>query len=329
MIRIGRPEFEVVLDEDLGGEIVHIGPAQRNVLARYDWRSPISAGRSSSYDAGGALDWLSDYRGGWQTLAPNAGDPCTVDGVPLPFHGEWSRTRVDVAQLSDTAVTFISGLRLPFILERTVEVLPSASAVRVRTTLTNDGTADAPFVWGEHPALALGPGAKLVIPAGRVEVHDVATGPHSDLEPGSSSTWPHGTTSSGEVDLSTIPETEAERLCYLVDVEQPWAAALDADVAIGLSWDSAAYPHLWFWQEQGGPGFPWYGRSAITAIEPAAHWPSNGGLQGAIERGQARFLAPGESASAWACISVSPWDGRNPVGVDAEGNITYEGVKNV
>lgn len=329
MIEIGDAGFRVVIDEDLGGEILHVGPAGRNTLAHYEWSSPVSARRSPAYDAGGPLDWLSDYRGGWQALLPNAGDPCSVDGVPLPFHGEWSRSRVDVVSQDEHSVTLRSPLRLPLIAERTVAVLPGRAAVRVRTTLRNDGSSRVPYVWGEHPALALGAGARLFIPAGRVEVHDVATGPLSDLEPGSSGTWPTASAASGTVDLSIIPSEGVERLCYLVDVEQPWAAAADNDTLIGLSWDRAAFPHLWFWQERGGPGFPWYGRSAITAIEPAAHWPSNGGLQGAIERGQARYLAPGETASSWTCMSVSAWTGDEPTGVDEDGNITYEGVRNV
>lgn len=326
MITIGDDEFRVVLDEELGGEILHIGPAGRNALAHYDWASPVGVRRSSPYDAGGPLDWLSDFRGGWQTLMPNAGDPCTVEGVPLPFHGEWSRTRVDVARISPNGVVLRAPLRLPLTAERTVEILPGTSTVRVSTTLRNDGSATVPFVWGEHPTLALRPGARLVIPAAAMHVHDVPTGPHSDLVPGASTHWPDGPTSGGMVDLSLTPQGRTERLCYLPDVEQPWAVALDGDTAVGLCWDPEAFPHLWFWQEHGGPGFPWYGRSSITAIEPAAHWPSNGGLQGAIDRGQARFLPAGETATSWACLTLAPWDGREPVGVEPDGTITYEGV---
>jgi hypothetical protein len=38
----------------------------------------------------GELDeetWTDSYRGGWQTVAPNAGNACTVDGVQHGFHG--------------------------------------------------------------------------------------------------------------------------------------------------------------------------------------------------------------------------------------------------
>jgi hypothetical protein len=323
VIEMGGPSFRVVLDEMLGGEITHVGPDGGNVLAHYGWASPVSHRRSSSYDAGGPLDWLSEYRGGWQALLPNAGDPCTVDGIPLPFHGEWSRTQLDVLRRDENSVTFQTGTRLPLLAQRTVRIRPGA--VRVSTTLVNQSSAPVPFVWGEHPAFAFDVGAQLFVPATRVEVDASPPGPLADLVPGSSSQWPIAMTASGTVDLSTVPEYPTERFCYLVDMPQPWAVAVDGPLAVGLSWDQAAYPHLWFWQERGGPGFPWFGRSSITAIEPAAHWPSSGGLQGAIDRGQALVLAPGQSASSWFCVSVSKWSGSNPIGVDSSGNVSYEG----
>lgn len=57
------------------------------LLASYDWPSPIGVTRSVSYgDA--KLDWLSEYRSGWQLLVPDANTACEVSGLPLPFHGE-------------------------------------------------------------------------------------------------------------------------------------------------------------------------------------------------------------------------------------------------
>ncbi|MDH3308549.1 MAG: hypothetical protein OEO77_13660, partial [Acidimicrobiia bacterium] len=80
----------VELNERLGGEITRIQHRNDDLLASYDWTSPVGVARSVTY-GDETLDWLSDYRGGWQLLAPNAGTACEIDGVPLPFHGEWSR----------------------------------------------------------------------------------------------------------------------------------------------------------------------------------------------------------------------------------------------
>ena len=82
----------VRINLDQGAEITHIVPkGGENILFFGDWKSPLPAGTSQTYGSG-HLDWLSAYRGGWQEMFPNAGNPGTVLGAPMPFHGEVSRT---------------------------------------------------------------------------------------------------------------------------------------------------------------------------------------------------------------------------------------------
>jgi hypothetical protein len=64
--------FVVELDERLGGEITRIQHDDRELLACYDWAAPVPVSRSVTY-GDPKLDWLSEYRGGWQLLIPNAG----------------------------------------------------------------------------------------------------------------------------------------------------------------------------------------------------------------------------------------------------------------
>jgi len=95
-ITLATPAIEVVLDPTHGAEILVVRrPGGANVLATYDWASPVWASRSTTYGRDEA-DWLSEYRGGWQELFPNAGPPTTVLEVPLPFHGEVSRSTWEV-----------------------------------------------------------------------------------------------------------------------------------------------------------------------------------------------------------------------------------------
>ena len=111
MITVANHALVVTLDETLGGEIQQITVDGDPLLAFFDWETPVACSRSRSYgDA--RLDWLSEYRGGWQLLVPNAGAGCVVDGIPLPFHGEWSRTTVDIVDASSTEVTMRAGTRL-------------------------------------------------------------------------------------------------------------------------------------------------------------------------------------------------------------------------
>ena len=90
MIRLANACLEVEIDERRGAEIVRLSrPGGINRLAWIysDW--PLRAGAGGVYSSSD-LDWLSEHRGGWQEMFPNAGAGCTVEGVPHPVHGEVS-----------------------------------------------------------------------------------------------------------------------------------------------------------------------------------------------------------------------------------------------
>ena len=136
MLRLATPALEGILDPDHGAEILDVRrPGGPNVLATYDWASPVWASRSTSY-GDDETDWLSEYRGGWQELFPNASQASTVLGVPLPFHCEVSRADWEVVAATPDAVTLRTPARLPLILERRMTraaerpVLRLAEAVR-------------------------------------------------------------------------------------------------------------------------------------------------------------------------------------------------------
>jgi galactose mutarotase-like enzyme len=322
-VRLGNDDFHIVINLDLGCEITYLGTKTRNVLARYDWAAPVPASLSTSY-GDHAFDWLSEYRGGWQTLLPNAGDPCTVNGVPLPFHGEWSRTRVVVDYEDQCRISVRSGLRLPLVGQRSIDVQPTNRSVTIRQSITNIGGSATPFVWGEHPAFALSPNSRLHIPATTVRSSAVSVGTRQDVLVDAAGFWPmmpglHD----ADVNVSIVPAEPAERLCYLPDVDGGWAVLQDSDISIALSWDVAAFPHIWLWQEIGGEGFPWFGRSAITAIEPQSSWPASG-LAAAIESGQAQWLDPRASAEAWITVALVDTLTGTPRSVDQAGVIDYE-----
>jgi hypothetical protein len=276
MITVSNHGVVVTLDPALGGEICQIEFDGDRLLAYGGWESPIGVSRSRSYgDA--KLDWLSEYQGGWQLLVPNAGGACIVDGVPLPFHGEWSRTDVELVDVSSSAVTMRAGTRLPFVVERRVEILDHPVRLRVVTTIENVTPVRRPFVWGEHPAFEVSPGDQIDLPAGTVI--DAAD---PDATPGS---WPNG--------LRTVPDDRPlESVHYLPDRPAGWAALRRAHVGVALVWDLDDFPHMWLWRELGSTGFPFYGRTSIVALEPASSWPGDG-LAAAIDRGQAHWLDGG------------------------------------
>jgi galactose mutarotase-like enzyme len=322
MIVLDNGILRVEIDEELGAEVHSIESKGKNYLASYKWKSPVPAKQSRTYGSE-VQDWLSEYRGGWQVLFPNAGSDAVVEGIPLPFHGEFSRTKVEILKHTSTELVVVAGARMPLVLKRSYSLPPGKAALLIQQEVTNESDTEWPFIWGEHPAFSLPPGSRIHLPTGPVSADLNEVGELQDVTAGSTGTWPFITSKSGEkVDLSIVPTGGVERLCYLHDRPEGWVAMTHGDDLIGLSWDVEAFPHIWMWQEIHGPSFPWFGRSEITALEPASTWPSHG-LAEAIKLGQSFSVKPGETKSAWTTFTVStltPDAIENISNIDKEGN---------
>lgn len=160
VILLENEHLSVYIDERLGAEITQIQVNGTELLACYDWESPVAVSKSSTYGKQ-RHDWLSEYRGGWQFLMPNAGPECEVDGVNIPFHGEWSRTRVDIIAQTESMVRVRAGTRLPVVVEREISLLSNPYRVVITTEVRNTSTEPTSFIWGEHPAFSLNKVTKL------------------------------------------------------------------------------------------------------------------------------------------------------------------------
>jgi galactose mutarotase-like enzyme len=321
VITLATEQLRVEVAPRRGAEIRFVGhPSGTNVLAAYDWSTPVPASRSTTYGSPD-LDWLSEYRGGWQELFPNAGDSCVVEGVPLPFHGELSACEWDVVHCDAAAVTLRAGARLPLVVERRMQVLSGASTLLIEEAVTNEGSAVARFVWGHHPAFDAVPGMLIDLPPGPVHQADDLPEPVAAL-PAPRHTWP--LLGDREVDLSTVPP-ERQSLSYLPDRPEGWAALRDPRTrrGIAMAWDRATFPHLWLWHEIGGQGLPWYGRARIVALEPQTAWPRDG-LAAAIARGQSLSLAPGERRETWLTLSLFEASARHVIAVERDGRVHEE-----
>lgn len=294
-----------------------------NVLFWEDWPTPLRASQSVTY-GDSEHDWLSEWRGGWQEMFPNAGASADVLGVPVAFHGEVSAARWEVVSSTPTDVTLRTSTRLPLRLTRRMWLEPDSPVLHLEETATNDSSVDVPFVWGHHPSFDALPGTLLDVPAGRAVVpegYDVA---HADLAPGSYQ-WPSAPDKGGEtIDLRTIPAGPVERVVYLPDVEDGWAALRRPDgVGVAMAWDSSVFRHVWVWTEIGGIDFPWYGRSRVMAVEPVSSWP-NDGLGQALRRGRAQYLPAESSISTWMTVRLFESSDAGVVGVTRDGDVHLE-----
>lgn len=312
------------LAPDRGGEVTFFGGLDgRNALAYYDWDSPLSAGTGPSYGSS-ELDWLSRYQAGWQFLFPNAGAESTALGIPVAFHGETSLASVTVVQSTTEACTIRTTARLPLELTRTIRLAPDAPTVFVEQSVTNIGSVDTPFLWGHHPTFPAVPGARVDMPEGiSVSVEGASPG---DLNTGDFA-WPLAKKPDGvQVDLSVLPEDPTLHLLYLRDLRAGWAALRNPPGAetpgVAMSWDVSAHPFMWLWLQNGDPGFPWFGRAKMIGLEPQRAWPFDG-LAGAVARGQALVLTPGQTATSWLTMTLLPPDHPAVTSVDQQGRVAY------
>ena len=317
--------ISVEVAPERGAEVRYLGPpGGANLLYHADAEVPLRASRSTGYGSD-ELDWLSEYRGGWQELFPNAGAACVVDGVPLAFHGEASAAWWQVVESGPRHAVLRTATRLPLMLERRMRLAADRPVLLVEETARNICDRPVDFVWGHHPAFDARPGARLDLAGGVARVPSDYDPPGNDLRPGGSGRWPFVPGKrDGDTDLRLGPDGRCERVVYLTDVPAGWAALRHpADgIGVGLAWDLDTFPHLWLWTEVGGPGFPWYGRSRILAVEPATAWP-NDGLAAARDRGQAHRLEPHAQRATWLTVSLFPADARPVLDIARDGSARH------
>lgn len=236
------------------------------------------------------VPWECAWQGGWQLLWPNAGTACTVDGVEHGFHGAGSVVAFDVTEHESDRASLrceLGGLSC----ERRFELRDGV--VRATARLVNRSERTLPTVLVEHLTLG-GPlaaaGTTLELAGGQI-VEQAWDG----TPLGAGGAWPWH----GDTDYSVLPAT-GSRFAVVRDLPAGRARVAGAHgTTLDLTFDLAAYPHLWLWEERlGATDAPWDGRGECLAVEPSSV-PSADGLAGAVERGEAALLAPGGELTSW------------------------------
>ena len=308
MIRLTSPRLEVVIDEGRGAQIVRLGrPGGPNHLAWIDSDWPLRASAGGSYGSDD-MAWLSEHRGGWQEMFPNAGAGCTVDGIPHPVHGESSMTPWEVVETpGDLEVTLRGRTHTPLTVTRRIFLEREGRRLVIVEEIHNPSELAFPYAWGHHPAFDAPPGTRLELAGARFEVDGGFDGPEADLPPGAAGVWPQAESRAGApVDLGVMPGHPAERVVYLTELVEPRARILRPDTAdrLTLEWSAEAFPFAWLWVNRRATRFPWFGRLSSMAVEPVNVRAADG-LAAAAARGQAPVLAGGETQRGWLAVSLS------------------------
>lgn len=306
MVRLRTPHLEVAVNTGMGAEIVWLGrPGGPNRLAWIDSGWPLRTSDGATYYSP-YLDWLSDHRGGWQELFPNAGAGCTVGGVTHPVHGEVSRSAWEVLErMGENQVVLRSWTHTPLTLTRRMTLHPDQPRLDLEEEIHNHSDLEIPYIWGHHPAFAAPPGTRLHLDGVAFEVAELGVR-EDDLVPGGPHEWPWAPGREVEmVDLGVMPAVAVERLAYLTEIPQASCQILRPDTSdrLVMEWSAEAFPYAWLWINGGAARFPWFGRLRSMAVEPVNAWPADG-LAGALERGQAPRLGPRQTQQAWLSVRI-------------------------
>lgn len=277
VLALGSDEVEVTVDPGRGADILSLTHRASgiDVLFRTPWRvhaDRVRAGATPALVADAQTAWMEHYRGGWQTLFPNAGPGRVHDGAPFGFHGEASTSAWDVVERTAGSVQLRTELfTVPVAMCRTITV--DGPTVRVVDELTNLSANAVTTDYCSHPAFG-GPFLEGEC------VLDVAAGAFTvdPSVPGIGGTvlgWPGARPDEGGEPLDRVPGPDAVRGMFgwfsgfregSATIENPAPG-----LAVRLTWDAGLLPYAWLWQEfHATPGFPWFGRARVMALEPSS-----------------------------------------------------------
>lgn len=277
-LELGGDDIALTIDPGRGADILSLVHRRTgvDVLFRTPWREhadAVCAGRTPSTLDPDAV-WLEHYRGGWQTLFPNAGPARSVCGAPVPFHGEASAVPWEVDAVSrDAASLHVDLFSVPVSIERTVRLAGPTATVEDRLLNRSGAGLDVDYV--QHPAF----GGEFL--AGDVRIDAGARrftsdpGSATDAAPGSEHAWPWASGEEGDILLGSLPADGSSRSVFgwLDDFSEHRASIVNRDLGLAahLAWDGEHLPYAWFWQESNATAtFPWYKRARVVAIEPAS-----------------------------------------------------------
>jgi galactose mutarotase-like enzyme len=268
------------------------------------WRNPRLTPRLAPYGA-----WFDDWwTGGWDEIFPG-GDQSVLFGEKLPYMGElwcvpWTAEAAEATDGSEATVT-ASGLGniAAARFTRRLALREDQPVLWASYRIENLDVRPLPYVWGVHPAFAVGPDHRIDLPANGGMGVGVTSDPLMG-ETGQQYAWPDlplASAEDGARDMGRVLGREAAVFGghWATDLSEGWLALTDTAARRGVAivFDPEVFPHAWLWQVYGG----WRGHE-LLALEPWTGHPQD--LDGAIAAGRARTLAPGERLETWVAFAL-------------------------
>jgi hypothetical protein len=275
-------DLELVLDPGFGGDILSIKtlPNTEELLLRTPWADraeDVIAGRQTPFSLDPVAHWMEHYRGGWQMITPNAGDPRKIHGAAVGFHGEAAISQWTIVESTLESVRIsLDLISIPVRVERVISL--ANNEISITDQITNLSGVDLEFDYSSHPAF----GGSLL--DGEVSIETSATKFTLDEESesvhgasGSTHQWPLIKSENGKtLDVSKLP-THGSNLWvfgWLSEFDGPkWyrISNKEKNLSFEMRWESEYLDFAWFWLEfNSSQGFPWFGRVRTFAIEPSS-----------------------------------------------------------
>ena len=296
-------QIRVTVLPELGGKIwsIHHKPTDREML----WHNPRVPPRPAPYGA----TYDNWFCGGWDEVFPND-FPVEIDGEAWPDHGELWALAADwhVPTNTDDEIGVAleyRGVINPVRFRKTLTLRRDEPVLQVAYEIANEGNAAFRFHWKSHPALPLGPGARLHLPAKRV-IDEPGFG---EVFAETAFAFPHAPRAGGTTrDLREVvaPGSGEVQFWYGVDLAAGHAAISypDEGIGFGLQFDSSVLTSVWVFATGGG----WRGLETVI-LEPCTGYHAD--LSTAIAHGTHHTLAPG--ANLATTIEAHLLDGADAI----------------
>ncbi|MBP7933944.1 MAG: DUF5107 domain-containing protein [Phycisphaerae bacterium] len=315
VLRLESDETRLEIMPELGGKIYRWIDKQsdRDVL----WQHPRL--KPAVVAPGGCFD--DRFFGGWDEQFPNDMPGCH-QGESYPDHGEYWTTGFDwqVERTGDTLTLYLvaEGPVTPTRMERWITVTAGSRTTTLRYRLSHLGQQAFDYLWKLHPALNVGPGCRLIIPAERGRLARAGCGRFSETRVDFE--WPDVPGKDGKlIDASVIPagsEACGWEMFYLTRLRDGWWAILDGESrsGFGLAFDKTLFNTVWLFQTFGS----WRGLN-VAVVEPATGYPDT--LAEASASGRLARLEPKQVVETQ--VTATLLAGRTAInGISRDGTVT-------
>jgi hypothetical protein len=309
-IAVENRKLRFLLFPDLGAKIYSL--VHKATGKEILWQNPNLSPREASPD----ICFDDSWSGGWDELFPND-EPATLDGRTFPDHGDlWkAKWECDIETSGEEVVVHLqtecptSGCRV----EKSIKVAEGEDRIRFNHRITNLENRPLQYLWKLHPAFAVSPGDRILVPASRFRLEPLCLGSlgGGELEwKGPLLRLPNRT-----VDIRMVPSRESQELFfyYGLDLAEGWCAVYDCRncLAVGLSFPKQLFSSCWLFASYGG-----WREHFVAVLEPCTGYPFR--LEDAHAQRQCATLPPLGQQEAIVIFSMRQ-------GVDGVSRISPDG----